>query len=89
MNIDGRGCRGVDLHPLVTVEARGLRRRIIGSTTHFAGTAGLTLSEPPLLFPLFTVSMACCSLCPWPGLLSARTTPAQQWLRGFVRECLA
>jgi LysR family transcriptional activator of mexEF-oprN operon len=87
------------------LEARGLRRRIIGSTTHFAGalaplksaevvvtlprhagkafagTAGLTLSEPPLPFPSFTVSMA------WTP--QRENDPAQQWLRGFVRACVA
>lgn len=85
------------------LEARGLRRRIIGSTTHFSGaltplktadvvvtlprhaaeafaaTTDLVLSEPPIPFPRFTVSMA------WTP--QRENDPAQQWLRSFVREC--
>lgn len=87
------------------LEARGLRRRIIGSTTHFSGaltplktadvvvtlprhaaeafaaTTDLVLSEPPIPFPRFTVSMA------WTP--QRENDPAQQWLRSFVRECLS
>lgn len=87
------------------LEGRGLRRRIIGSTTHFAGAltplktadvvvtlprhagqafaaaTGLTLSEPPITMPRFTVSMA------WTP--QRANDPAQQWLRGFVHDCLS
>jgi len=87
------------------LEARGLRRRIIGSTTHFSGAltplrtadvvvtlprhaaeafaaaAGLTLSDPPIATPRFTVSMA------WTP--QREDDPAQRWLRGLVRGCLS
>jgi len=100
VSFDGR--RGIvdDL-----LEARGLRRRIAGSTSHFAGAltplrtadvlvtlprhaaeafaaaTGLTLSEPPIPTPRFTVSMA------WTP--QRENDPAQQWLRAFVRDSLA
>ncbi|MCM3487437.1 LysR substrate-binding domain-containing protein [Kocuria rosea] len=87
------------------LEARRLRRRIIGSTTHFAGAltplrtadvvvtlphhaaaafaaaTALTLSEPPIPTPRFSVSMT------WTP--QRENDPAQQWLRGVVRACLA
>lgn len=86
------------------LEARGLRRRILGSTTHFSGAltplrtadvvvtlplhaaeafaaaTGLTLSDPPIPTPRFTVSMA------WTPQREA--DPAQQWLRSVVRDTL-
>jgi LysR family transcriptional regulator, mexEF-oprN operon transcriptional activator len=82
------------------LDAQGLHRRVIASTTHFAGAAvqlatlsavatlpshaaavyaralGLTLSEPPIVMPSYTVSC-----------ISHTTTaddPAQVWLRALV-----
>lgn len=47
----------------------------------FAEATGLTLSQPPISTPRFSVSMA------WTP--QRENDPAQQWLRGFIRHCLS
>lgn len=47
----------------------------------FAAATGLTLSEPPIPTPEFSVAMA--------RTPQRENDPAQQWLRGFVRDCLS